>query len=103
MTIHVDTIGGIVAAVLRAGTATAYAPTDPASGVIVIPDETWLGGSDMVRYVRIDGIGTRGYATGVELHTDSGISGCDPLPGDDAHISGIACRIRDAINAVIEA
>lgn len=96
-----DNAAAIVASVLRTESATAYAPTNPGYGLIVITDELWLG-TAYVEYVRIDGLATRGYADTVELHTTAGTfdssESADPEP-----IAGIARRIRDAINAVVTA
>lgn len=91
-----DATAAIVATVLGVNSATAYTPTDPRFGVIVIPDETWLG-RDYVEYVRIDGLQTSGYPTAVELHTTAGtFSDTDA----HAHEHTVAARIRDAILAV---
>ena len=97
-----DTAAGIVATVLHAATATAYAPTDPNYGIVVIPDGTWIGAA-YVEYVRIDGLTTHGYATSVELHTTGGNATSEwaDIPGDT--LAPIAIRIRDAINAVVTA
>lgn len=94
-----DAAAAIVATVLRADTATAYAPTNPAYGIVIIPDETWLG-TAYVEYVRVDGLQTRGHAESVELHTTDGT-----FSDTDTHAreSAVAARIRDAINAVITA
>lgn len=93
-----DSAAAIVATVLHADSATAYAPTNPAYGLIIIPDETWLGG-DHLEYVRIDGLISHGYAVSVELHTTAGTFSDTQLDRE----STIAARIRDAINAVIAA
>ncbi len=97
MTMTPDAAAAIVATVLRVDTATAYAPTDPRYGIVVVPDETWIGG-EFLEYVRIDGLSTRGHAESVILHTTAGnFSDTDTHAREHA----IAARIRDAINAVI--
>ena len=94
-----DAAAAIVATVLRADSATAYAPTDPGYGLVIVPDELWLNQGTLVKYVRVDGLTTRGHATAVEIHTcGAGIITSGDL--DDGH-KQIAARIRDAINAVV--
>ena len=103
MTMTPDTVAGIVASVLNVDGATAYAPTDPAYGIIIITDELWLNGGTLVKYVRVDGLETHGYVTDVEIHTCG--AGIITAPdSDDPHgTRHPAARIRDAINAVLSA
>jgi hypothetical protein len=99
MSMTPNAAAGIVATVLRVESATAYAPTDPAYGLIVIPDETWLG-TAYVEYVRVDGLASRGYAENVELHTTEGTYQASE---DDTPAGNVAARILDALNAVVMA
>lgn len=101
MTIQNDAVATIVATVLRTDSATAYAPNDPHYGIVVIPDELWLNSETLVKYVRIDGIGTRGYVTGVEIHTCGAGIITAPDADDKYGKNHVCARIRDAINAVI--
>ena len=98
-----DAAAAIVATVLKVPTATAYAPTDPTYGVIVMTDPVWFG-AELLEFVRIDGLTVHGYVSTVELR----IAGYTYTSGEadgmlDARIIHIADRIRDAINAVIVA
>lgn len=94
-----DEVADIVAKSLDAETATAYAPTNPMFGIIVVVDETWIG-SQFLEYVRIDGLMTRGHAVEVRLSTTGGnfCSGQDdPSDLNDREVR-IANRIMTAIN-----
>lgn len=102
MSITADNAAAIVATILRASTATAYAPSDPRYGIIVIPDETWLDAAHVV-HVRIDGLAVHGYVTGVEIQTSAGIINDDSDDSDPIGRLKLPARIRDAINAVIAA
>lgn len=98
-----DTVSGIVASVLGASSATSYVPTDPGYGLIIVPDEFWINSDTLVKYVRIDGLTTRGYVTDVEIHTCG--AGIITAPDSDSShgTRHPAARIRDAINAVVSA
>ena len=103
MTMTPDTVSGIIASILNASGATAYAPTDPAYGLIIIPDELWLNRDTLVEYIRIDGLTTHGYVTDVEIHT-CGAGIITASDSDDPYgTRHPAARIRDAINAVLSA
>lgn len=102
MSITPDTAAEIVASILRADSATAYVPTDTRYGVVVIPDETWIGAAH-VAHVRIDGLGTHGHVTGVEIQTSTGVINADTDSSDPAARLNLPARIRDAINAIINA
>ena len=103
MSMTPDTVAGIVASVLNVDSATAYAPTDPAYGLVIIPDELWINRETLVEYIRVDGLETHGYVTDVEIHTCG--AGIITAPdSDDPHgARHPAARIRDAINAMLSA
>ncbi|ALJ19516.1 hypothetical protein [Microbacterium sp. No. 7] len=98
-----DTMAGIVATVLNVKSATAYAPRDPAHGIVVIPDEVWIGGA-LIHYVRINTPTEHNYPTAVELHTDNGTYDSDPDGYPDGYPGErVAYRILSAILAVATA
>lgn len=99
-----DNAAAIVATVLRSETATAYSPTNPNFGIIVMVDEVWLG-TDYVEYVRIDGLGIQGHATSVTISTTAGsfTPGHEDASDPNDREVRIANRVLSAINAVIVA